>query len=259
MNVGTRVNCTVPFRDSWDAAVIWTNYANHRFTSITIPSGNDQVLAPIFVNLAGSPSGQGARVSWQLSLNILDMDLARLFNPNPHFLIRTHIGVRGAWVGQQLNTKYNSISFDGGSPTSVAFLLTKNKNNFQGWGLRFGIDNTWSIPYGFKLLVNVSGSLLKSTFRISQNETTNTGQKAVFLSNTQYDTQEILELALGIGWEKCWDRLKKLSIDLCWEENVWFHQSQLFYFTSLQVTTRGLPLQGNLGFSGPTLAMSFAF
>ena len=268
MNVGSRISCIIPFRipsNSWESGLTWTYYGNHQKTSINIPATpgvtvirDSTHLTPIFTNMTHIPMAQGADVSWKLLLNVLDLELAKHFSPLPSLLIRAHAGIRGAWINQTLDITYTDVTINS-FITPFGSILSHNKINFSGWGLRVGVDNAWHLRYGFKMYVNMGISILDAVFKNVQNQSSGSGQKEVFLTSKFYDTSPVLDLLGGFAWEKNWESSGGISVYLLWEENLWFHQNQLSYFTTQGVPGHTLYFSGNLGFSGPVVGVNLAF
>lgn len=164
--------------------------------------------------------------------------------------------MRGAWIDQHLDAYYS------GGPLTAP-LISNNSIKFKGGGLRTGFDTTWTFGCSFGLLARTNVDILWSKFNVNQTTNQNSGLgpvRDVFRDSIQAFTP-IVELFLGVIWEKILCNTYYVNAHIGWEEQYFFNMIQWNAFTSgagpdLIASVRQ---KGSLGLSGLTAGVTFGF
>jgi len=246
--------------DSWDFLAQWTSYGNNSRSSIG--EKTSEFISPFFLNGNFNPTSLGAKAKWHLDYDVLDVELGRSFFVAKHLSIRPVVGFRAAWIEQELKVDYIDVSFRNAPFQQI--IKSKNRNHFQGYGMRAGIDTKWPFWRGFSFLGNVAGSLLWSDFSISQFEKNADDSPRTHLRDKQILITAVVEMFGGISFETQFHRDRfYLSVYGGWEEQVWFDQNQLNVFLTNSIDGNAIgvveTLQGNLTLSGWTIGAKFGF
>lgn len=266
----------------WDVQVKWMHYHNNKRNSLpTInPIINNlpqvislgTIITEDLLDKSGTLYGveQKANAHWKLNYNILDLELSRIFYPCECFSLRPLIGIRGGWIKQSFQVNYffpveftTGLNFDASNP----LILVNTNWNFNGYGLRGGLDINWGFGYGFNIYSNVSASFLCSGLKLKHKERFGNG----FLrTNLKEDVDTItpgFEIALGLSWEKYFNCERYyLNIHAGWEETLWLDMNQIQRFSGMispSINTKsGIHTRrdrGNLGLSGLQAGLVFGF
>lgn len=91
---------------------------------------------------------------WDLDMDILDVDLGRWFYVGTKLTFRPYLGIRAAWISQDLDTEYAEINNLGATATVDV--------DTDSWavGPRVGLDGNWMLPYGLRVFGNGSADIL---------------------------------------------------------------------------------------------------
>lgn len=203
-----------------------------------------------------------AFAKWNLKLNLLDGEIGREFFVSKYLTVRPYMGVRGAWIHQRYDVKYQTdltvndpefFGFSLGSVTATQTDCACIKNNFNGVGPRAGFNTDWMLGAGFSFYANLGINLLWGQFDLYNSTTvsvvgdgvidttgTATGASttfdidecAVYNFGEKYQTTKaITDLALGLQWQGTFanDRVG-LMIQIGWDQHLFFNQGNIIGF-----------------------------
>ncbi|HEY4254832.1 MAG TPA: Lpg1974 family pore-forming outer membrane protein [Chlamydiales bacterium] len=218
------------------------------------------VQAPLNINpVLGSgdfTTGTNASEHWDLKFLALDLELGRSYFVSRYLYLRPHFGARGAWIHQKATGQF---------ATATQAEAVQLRNDFDGGGLRLGLDTKWFFDNHWNMSLASSVSTLYGHFKVGN-------QRNIFTSATgikTYTSDEVgsvnrivpaAQMALGAGWETAFacDR-NYISFNVLYELNYWWRQNQLAFFQGAQEAPYGTRYSDDLGFHGVTFDMQLSF
>ncbi len=257
--------------DGWDVQFTWTRFHTKATSSQRVEG--DQFLTPSFNALTtsvgfASPSILivGANGIWKLMYNTLDAELGRATFFSRGLSLRPFLGVRGAWIAQDLNATYNSQA------VTDAFAKVAAENNFRAVGLRGGIDLNYYFAKSWSIYGKASASLLFGTFHVNNIVRPNFSPATLPDSSLSQIRENLKRTRInfegggGIQWETYLDKNRyHLTLALGYEVVEWMHVNQMkepFFNTTSPVpvfTGQYIPRRGNLDLQGGTLSARLDF
>jgi hypothetical protein len=212
---GFRLGCGYLFkRDSWEVELVFTHFHAHLSEDV---KGN---LTPFWINpLFFESHGvvNQADVKWRLHFGEFDLIFKNKIRASSQVDFTSYLGTRVACIRQKYRlTYYGGDLFPGGED------LVTTKNKFLGAGLVMGSHCDWILGKGWQLYTAGAASLLYGEFYVHQGEYADVGvKKRLSLHRTFFATAPVIDLTLGISWEKgMW------NLHLGWEEHYFFGQNQ---------------------------------
>lgn len=218
------------------------------------------------------PEFDQVKTQWELQFNQIDFVFGKKLSLSRFMDMRAYAGARGAWF----TTRFNNIASN-----KALFSVLFSSNNFSdrfrdriwGAGLLVGVQPRWWFFQNFMLFSNIDAALLWGKIKVRKNEDYTSinlfGAKSIDFHNTSLNSffkmQTVLDLSLGLHWEKTWCNRFITYFDLAWEQHVWFdvsHRNKLNSFstntgtsaTTVTSLTSGFQnydeLQGNLMIGG---------
>lgn len=243
-----------PCFDGWDFCAQWTYFHSRKSADAqAIPGGT---LYPIWVT---PPSGGGnststsAHATHNFTINIADFTLGRVFSVGRRLSLHPLAGVRGVWIDQNLKVDY----FGG----TLGTVLTDNKINCRGGGVRAGLDTEWELCYGFSLLARSNLNLLWSSFKVNQ---INRGPSINSIRDSICTIMPVVELFLGLVWERLFcNSSYYVNAHLGWEEQYFLNGIQFNQYTSygngIFPNSINVHQLGGLGLGGLTVGVTVGF
>ncbi len=248
--------------DGWDVLGRYTQYRNVAHSSIEQKALN--IVWPIFLVNNGIPKSLSAKAKWELDYSVLDLELGRSFFLGRHLSVRPFFGFRAAWIEQTLKATFKDVVFFPFPPVMVPSLSMNNHNDFQGYGMRTGVQTKWPLGWGFSLLGDLGASLLWSKFHIAQFDKNANHTPRSHISDHLREVTPVLDLFGGMAWEIGISQQKfYLRFHGGWEQQVWFYQNQLNIFLGNSVSGAEVGnvknMRGNLTLAGWTAGAQFGF
>lgn len=247
-NVGFRlgVGYVLPC-DCWGIAVNWTHFDSHThhtfeesFVTPTTGLTGGSFLTPAFgrtdFNVSDDTGIDETEARWKLHLDLVDVELGRPVCISQCLTLRPHIGIRAAWVKQSFDIEYDTISTD-----AISSLLSEVdlKCDYEGVGLRGGLDTIWDLGCGMSLYGSAAASVLWGHFNVKSetfyNDPENLG---AFFDVEQKDDfcgcRAVTDAAIGLRWRSCFcgDSVA-LTVNVGWEHHLFFNQNQFEDFVVL--------------------------
>ncbi|MCH9612059.1 MAG: hypothetical protein S4CHLAM102_05420 [Chlamydiia bacterium] len=190
--------------------------------------------------------------AWDLTLNNIDLNLARAFWNSGYLTMRPNIGFKGSWQTQKLSITYQEKN-------TVFEDHLRLRQKYWGIGLRAADEFEFLIVDDIGIYCNFAFSALYSHFANTNKIRTRniaTGTPYTLTSYNKssfYNVQPVFELTIG-GRLETWfsDRKYHILIQAGWEFQEWWGQNN---FDTLTVPTPN----GNLTLEGLSLKVRLDF
>ena len=251
-NWGYRVGAAYVFPSNcWGLYLNYTSVRNKGSSAVTrSPGGN---LIPLYLTYT-LPQANEAQSHWKIDFSSLDLELGRSFFLSQYLNVRTHIGLKGARINQNVNAHYVDIEDELDSTVTV-------KNDFQGVGLRAGFDSQWFLKGHFSLFLDASASILWGRFHVRYIE------NAIFpafpaLGDLNDHIRFMVPAAqgmLGFGWETSINSRYYLAFKAGYETQYWWRQNQIPHDEGTIVFPYGKRIADDLSMHGLTLKAELDF
>jgi len=223
IGVGYNLPC-----DCWDIAVYWTrfhhkNSRHHHFT----PSTTDS-FAPAFGPVAGdfAVAISNARAHWKLHVDLLDVELGRDFCCSPCFTLRPFIGVRAAWIKQDFRPHY---FFTDATGVETSLSDVRLKSDFDGAGIRGGLDSEWKFGCGFSIYGCAAANVLYGEQRTHFDSTSSllTGTAIEHQRHNYKRCMAITDAAIGLRYKTCfWCDSMAVTFQLGYEHHYFWNKNR---------------------------------
>lgn len=274
--------------DGWDLKARWIYYhgqftnLKRTFDSVITPNGVG--IVPLwFYPFYSFSSAQEVRYSyassnWKLYFNSLDLELGRCMLLLVPVSLRFDVGIKGAWLRQQLHVEYsggNSVTvvIPGTSGTSTLQLQTSGlsfKSDAWALGPRLGFSTRWPLIYGFGLMSEWAFSLMYEFFDThrqqmddSINQGTNTlEQRQMTLEDSFSRAAPVTEAMLGLEWADCfYPKGHPCSVRciLAYEAQYWWAQNGFGRNYQVLAPAQRMDARGDLQMHGLTASLGVEF
>jgi hypothetical protein len=238
--------------DGWDLMLLWTHYRGRAKKEADIDLDDNSSLLPLWSAFSTSAGSLGTGINnilyatnieahWKLRLDLVDLELGREFWSSKYLTLRPHIGLRYAWIRQDLDIMHQGGAFSAVAPSSEDVFQQAMNNEvdlhskFKGIGVRAGLNSTWLLGRGFAFFGNAAISIVYGRFSVDADEENSLAQSP--FSETQIlDTDEhfrsskgMTDLAFGISWSTMFsDCQYGFTLALAWEHHLFFNQNQFW-------------------------------
>lgn len=258
--------CDVGFRagfgwclpcDQWDTQLYYTRFHTEGKDRA---STNGEIASSFLGNfyiansdgLKTGPTYQKAAIEWTISFNVFDWELGRDFCICQDFSLRPFIGLKGGWINQTIDSKWQTPIFPNPDPffPPIPFDRAEEnlKNHFWGIGPSTGLNLKceWATfcRHSFSLFGDFSGALLYGhwDFRdFYQNDKLE--EVSIDVPNIN-GAAAMLRGFVGIGWATDFNNQQQsFSVKLGYEAQFWLSQLQ-FYSLNTGRLNNELTLQG---------------
>ncbi|HKZ00270.1 MAG TPA: Lpg1974 family pore-forming outer membrane protein [Rhabdochlamydiaceae bacterium] len=249
--------------DGWDLYANWTHFHKDSHSHVSAPS--DKNVSPVWSAYLNTPKNRASEASahYGLTYNILDLELGRNFFASHSLSLRPFIGIRGAWIDQDVRYEYENLQV----VVPPKDEHNKLKNDFNAGGFRAGFNTTWHFTRNWGIFGNIAASLMYGEFHVAQKLHWPNAFGAIIDQKEEIDlVRGNLELGAGLLWEAYFSKGRyHLALTAAYEVLQWFSQNQLLQFsdpTKLALSSNGTINQkkdGDLGLHGGTLSARFDF
>ena len=259
--------------DGWDLFANWTYTYNSTSESSSVPdySGNDfsttdfnssgtEVLTSPWLFLPHLDHYNRISGKWELLFNQIDLILGRDYWVSPRLSFQPFTGLRGYWARMEFDVSAFRPFIPPPSRQNLIIAKTSMKQKSWAVGLLGGIQGDWQFTDQWSIFAISDIALaygkynVRARFRYFQiNEGVETINRDIdyHTSDILYRLQTFIDLALGIRWEKQFNKSCRLRFDLGWESHYLFNFSQLFVGTFHNGATSDFPsTKGDLTLSG---------
>jgi hypothetical protein len=263
---------------NWDLMLVWTWYRQNEHSSIH-QTDHKIVAAPMLNPLTDCSWATSAKAHWSLHFDTLDLELGRALEISKKFSLRPHGGIRGAWIHQKLKAHYDNISVYARAPAVFKEFDNNYKNNFNGAGLRMGLEPSWAFADHWKVYGDFSAAFLYGQF-LYKNDGSSSGLDLDQWVNFQVGTPVItgpelnvrnhvsatvvnFDIGLGLSWDYPFScNRRHLTLSLGYEYHLWLDQNQIKTFVQGVGMTPPFSVdksRGDLSLMGLTLGAKVAF
>ncbi len=221
-------------------------------------AGNGNVLFPLWKlpDVQDPSFAHEAKAHWRLHLGLLDFLMKKDWRLSKTCIIAPILGLRSAWIRQ----KYN-LFYLGGSLFPDREEQFSMKNKFWGIGPSIGMHSSWELVRHWSLFGNFLVSLLDGAFYLHQAEWVLPSQSKILgIHEVFRSSVTTSDITLGVRWECEWNGvLKKLSLELAWDQIFLYAQNQLIRFTEATALGVFISNQGDLSLQGYHIGARFDF
>jgi hypothetical protein len=242
--------------DNWNLDFNWTwlNITNYKHANAT---NSDGVILPMWLtgsSVGGAAYGTRSSAVWDASYNTIDARLAKPYHVSRYLIFNPHFGVRFASIDQHFSVDY------GGNATATDRSIAHGDNDFWGVGARAGIDTDWVVGKGWSLFGNIATSIIFGKFEIDQSLAVPDDVDEEGNIDLQYDFYQNapnMEIAIGIGWGRYFDKNKyHVALRAAYEFHEWWDQLNLRRFWhSSDDYSNDVVSRGNLTLNGFSLKL----
>lgn len=284
LGVGYNTTC-----DGWDFGVVWTSYHGKAYAHPETEQDDNHILLTLWSNFVASNGNAtnatytvpthatDIEATWNLNLDLVDIELGRESWLSKRVTIRPHVGIRIAKICQNYDIEHRGGAFS--LPNPRLNDKVSIDNDFKGVGLRGGLDTVWNFGCGWAVYGNTALSLIYGRFSIDHDEKTREASTS-FSKNTFFETKDsfratrlAVDLGLGIQWSALFcDCQYAFTAKLGWENHLFLDQNQMWRVTKILGSSgatpnfdNGLPQnvygqsRGDLDTQGWTLTLVFDF
>lgn len=227
--------------DNWDSHLQYTWFHGTHSSSTSV-NGSNNVLFPM-VGLFSTTQAtfDYAKQKWKLNMDLLDGDLGRRHYVGTDLMFRPAIGMRAAWIRQDLTDTFT----DGLTLTNAGTLKTTGKTHSWAIGPRFSLDTDWNIIGGFRLFGNGAADILYTRYTKLSTNSTLTNVNGIVSTSTGLIARQNgiaylrphLELELGMGWGTYIDCNNwYMDFAASYGFQVFYNQNMFRYYTETAVS-----------------------
>ncbi len=239
--------------DEWDILLNWTWFQSkakdHAKGSLLTLWANPGIIAPPESTLAA----EFARAQWTLHYNVVDFEIGRSFWVGRHFSLRPLLGIRGAWIDQHLKIRYNYMT----DPVTEGKIHANS--DFEGVGVRMGLDMRFALMGGWSFYSNGSASMLYGFYDCDFNERFESSRIAR-TSDGFHNAASSAQLGLGARWDTYFHKDRyHFAIYAGWEQNMWFGINKMNHFFNDLNSGNLEQMNGDLALTGGTFGARFDF
>lgn len=253
-NAGFRVGIGYGMkRDQWDTQFYYTRFntqGNDRVSSnpgsvFSAYLGNFYIDNPTGAGIAGV-AYQKASAHWSIEFNMFDWELGRAFWVSTALSVRPFIGLKGGWIDQSIDTKWEIPSV---STVDFFNVGTENlKNDFWGIGPSIGVNTEWEMFAGqnhsFALFGDFSGAIMWGHWKFGDLYKNDGFQEVSVRLAPISGGASMFRSVMGLEWDaKCCSNRFHFSTKLGYEMQFWLDQLQLYLFDTGRLSNV-LTLQG---------------
>lgn len=221
----------------WDITLNWTHFrskARARGESKERTETIHTILIPFWERRVGLIPDHAKSV-WTLTINLVDLVFERKYYVSPCFMLKPHIGLRGAGITQsyRVESQANRTGESIGQSNSYKSHASA-KNYLLAVGPNIGCEAELSLGCGFSLFGEAAGAIVFGRFdRHSKEKSTqfssiNNGRIEFFYRTPRkFDScsSTMTDLLLGIKWNRCFEwcnRCHPVTIAVAWESHAFY-------------------------------------
>lgn len=242
--------------DCWECLLQFTSLQTHA-DAHKYAEGH-HVLFPVWHTpfSASSAFADQARAHWRLHFGLIDLLLNKPISVTQTLTLTPKAGLRWGAVRQKYNIEYR-----GGSFPRDKEILIRMKNKFWGIGPTLGSGLDFALGSGWSLFGDAAFSLLYGEFYLHQDGDTLGGKSKLLGNHCIYRSlAPILDGSAGLRWQRPFSgSLKRLTLQLSWDQLLLFSQNQLLRFVSDTNPGTMICNQGDLSIGGVQLRAAFDF
>jgi len=240
---GYRIGASYGFSDLWDFTGSFTRMKSDGDDDVHAPAGGELSMV--------SPYGvYGAVGSFRekLQFSLFNFEIGSSYFVSHSFYLRPHFGAQVAWIHQKFQASSSGYS-----------AYNRFQNQFNGGGLRAGLDTKWFFDCHWNLVFNAAASALYGKCKVLMRN-----DSSGYITHIKANINRIvpsLQSLVGLCWETNFSEDNNhISLLLAYENNYWWRQNQLIrYENDLSDAPYGTRLSEDLGSQGLTFELSLFF
>lgn len=230
----------------------WDIYVNYtRFNPDASESAHGSFYPLFLFQGTGGPSGSRvseASAHWKIEFQNIDVEVGGAFYIAKTHNFRAFFGLKGAWIDQDVNVRY-----EGGFIPAGQTFRTHFENDFKGAGPLIGIESNWLVGAGFRFFGNFASALVvghfdneQKQYQLNENEVVNLNSDFSLVSPT-------VQIVGGLAWGKNFNKERwYFGLSAGFEAQYWWRQNQMEQFTDDEFPIY-VREKGDLAFYGLTL------
>jgi hypothetical protein len=240
---GFRLGASYGFSDNWDFTASFTHVKTDCHDQKHGPVGGTlDPFSPFGVD------GSYGSIREDLKYSVVNFEIGSSYFVSRSFYLRPHFGAQGAWIHQKIQVC--------ATPHSV---FNRFQNEFNGGGLRAGLDTKWFFDSRWNLVFNAAASALYGTCNVSMRSNSSYG-----VAHTGADVNRLVpsvQSLIGLCWETNFtEDTNHISLLLAYENSYWWRQNQLIRLENdLDQPPYGTRLSEDLGSQGLTFDLTLFF
>ncbi len=235
----------------------WDTYVNYTWFSPVHSQNKHGSFYPLFLFEGAGSQGSSvaeAHARWKLELNVLDVEIGRVYHLSKTLIFRPFVGIKGAWIDQHAH-----IHYAGGFIPAGQTFRTHFENDFKGAGPLLGIESNWEMGAGLSLFGDLSTAIIVGHFDNEQEQLQLDNAEVVDLNSAFNLVSPFLQMIAGLAWDLNFSKDRyHVGLRAGFETQFWWDQNQIEQFTD-----KDFPIyvrkQGDLAFYGLTLRARFDF
>lgn len=214
----------------WELKWQYTRLTLAGRNSVSKPSANQRFITGTWPQITSAPLAQvTSRI--HMNYNVFDMNVDRVFFPNPHLRLRVIGGAVAAWIDQDWKVRYLDAT-----PNSTTI---RNKWQFTGGGLKSGTMVDWFWTHDIYMTALGSFGLLVGNYANHAKQRTtvqilSTDNTAIPIRDASYqDIRPVFttQMLLGPSWQKNYPK-NRVELFAGLEMNLWFNLQEIYRSTS---------------------------
>lgn len=244
---------------NWNPSFYYTWY-HQNFHKNSIDHANNAVtiMRPtVHPNLVDTDSVYYASGSWRLRMNLADLELGRDTVYGKTLAIRYFTGLRGAWLFQDFDVRYQWYA-DDINYTPMETKIPQKSRSF-GMGFRAGANSSWHMSQNWSIFANLGASLLSTRSKAllnSEEYPIGNPKQYIMPGKTEYKRsfiQPMWEMCLGFSYDNWFeDEGYHFNFRLGWDMQYWLRSNEFNRATapgkSGDLSLQGITLHLHLGF-----------
>jgi hypothetical protein len=179
--------------------VFYTYLHAHDDQGLVAPTGGvlySTLSHPGFIDAVNTAFGNTS-----LNYHVVDLEVGSNIQVGKCVHLWVGTGGKFASIDQSLDAFYDGLTASSAQVSSPI--------DFDGGGVRVGVDGSWTVGRGFSLFSRAFGSLMIGDFRTNLLETNGAGAFVITdVTEHYWKVVPVLELAVGAGWENNWLRVR---------------------------------------------------
>lgn len=248
--------------DNWDVYLGYTWYHISESKTIYPPKDGRLFYYLWFVDQnvedGGSFTSSNVKGTWNLNMDIVDLELSRSYYVGKKLIFKPVVGLRGDWIDQNMHVQANL--------SSIGEKNSRNKSESWAVGARMGLDTKWVLPCGFKAFGDFFASLLYTDYNkvTKEEDAINVavyGPTYLSADSKFHALRSNLEFSLALGWGTCFCKCNNyIEATIGYDFNVYFNQNMIRFFSDAFTLDIGNEHPAaNLYTQGVNLTMKFDF
>ena len=256
---GVRTAVIVPvFYDQWKVRAAWTYFIAHPDSQSSYDA-NYGILAGLatpIIGANGNSQCQKVNGKWDLAMNVLDFDIQKVIPIKNQLMINLSAGIKTAWIKQVIDVQYGNYLIQ--DPPDNTPQKVKGESHFLGLGPAIGFSANINLPRNFGFFLMGNYTALLGSFKLSTTYSDLLGAPAGSSIEIKDSLQRIVPfLQIEIGLYKRWPIKSSswLELQIGWEEQIWWDQMRVDWFSSVvsqpngaNLTLNGLYIRNKLDF-----------